>query len=163
MKIRHAIREDLPELAEVERQGFPPAEAAGESVLAGRLAAYPDHFWLLEDDGRVLGFIDGMTTDEPSLTDAMYEDAALHKESGAWQMIFGVVVRPECRRRGYASALMEQVIADTRAQRRRGLVLTCKEELIGFYQRFGFIARGVSASLHGGAVWYEMHLTLTDE
>ena len=32
----------------------------------------------------------------------MYERAELHKESGAWQMIFGVNTIPEYRKHGYA-------------------------------------------------------------
>lgn len=42
-----------------------------------------DHFWLLEeDDGTLVSFVDGMTTDEPTLRDEMYENAALHDEDG---------------------------------------------------------------------------------
>ena len=41
---------------------------------------------------------------------------------------------------------------------RRGAVLTCKEELLGFYGSFGFKNMGVSPSVHGGALWYEMRL-----
>lgn len=32
------------------------------------------------------------------------------------------------------------------------------EKLIPFYETFGFINEGVSASVHGGAVWYDMRL-----
>ena len=42
---------------------------------------------------------------------------------------------------------------------RKGLVLTCKDKLVGFYERFGFVSEGVSSSEHGGAVWYQMRLT----
>ena len=37
-------------------------------------------------------------------------------------------------------------------------MLTCKEELLHFYERFGFVSEGVSGSVHGGAVWYQMRL-----
>ena len=43
---------------------------------------------------------------------------------------------------------------------RKGLILTCKERLLGFYERFGYRNLGVSASVHGGAVWYDMILEL---
>ena len=48
MTIRTATPADLPALAAAEAACFPPAEAASEAVLAGRLAVYPNHFWLLE-------------------------------------------------------------------------------------------------------------------
>ena len=39
------------------------------------------------------------------------------------------------------------------------MILTCKEELIPYYEQFGFENRGLSASVHGGAAWYDMVLT----
>lgn len=124
------------------------------------LAYYADHFWLLEeDDGTLVSFVDGMTTDEPTLRDEMYENAALHDEDGTWQMIFGVNTLPAYRRRGCAGAVLERVIADARAQGRRGCVLTCKDKLVHYYEKFGFVNEGVSQSTHGGVVWYDMRLT----
>ena len=160
MRIRTASMADLAQLAAVEADCFPAAEAAGEADFAARLAVYPDHFWLLEEaDGQIISFIDGLVTDEPKLRDEMYENAALHDEGGAWQMIFGVNTRPAYRRRGYAGAVLERVIADARAQGRRGCVLTCKEGLVHYYAKFGFMNEGISGSVHGGAVWYDMRLT----
>ncbi|MBR1815228.1 MAG: GNAT family N-acetyltransferase [Lachnospiraceae bacterium] len=54
--------------------------------------------------------------------------------------------------------LLSQVIADVKEDGRRGLVLTCKDNLVGFYERFGFKNEGVSGSTHGGVVWYQMKL-----
>ena len=39
------------------------------------------------------------------------------------------------------------------------MILTCKEALIHYYARFGFKNCGLSASVHGGAVWYDMRIT----
>lgn len=100
-----------------------------------------------------------MVTDQPHLTDQMYQDAGLHREDGRWQMIFGVNTLPAYRRQGCASALLRRAIADAREQGRLGLVLTCKEHLLHYYARFGFVSLGRSPSAHGGAVWYEMRLT----
>ena len=160
MRIRTAAPTDLAAITAVEAACFPPAEAATETEFAARLAAYPDHFWLLEDDGgRLISFVDGMVSDEPTLRDEMYENAALHNESGAWQMIFGVNTLPQYRRQGCAGQLLRRVIADARAQGRRGCVLTCKEALVHYYAVFGFVSEGLSQSTHGGAVWYDMRLT----
>ena len=159
MHIRTATPADAAALAAVEAACFPPAEAATAAEIADRLTHYAGHFWLMEeDDGTVVSFVDGMVTDEPKLRDEMYENAALHNEDGAWQMIFGVNTLPAYRRRGCAGQVLERVIADARAQGRRGVVLTCKERLIPFYQSFGFENRGVSNSVHGGVVWYDMVL-----
>ena len=160
MRIRTAVMEDLAAVTAVEAACFPAAEAATERDFAQRLAVYPNHFWLLEEDnGTLVSFINGMVTDEPILRDEMYENAALHREDGAWQMIFGVNTLPDYRRKGCAARVMERVISDARAQGRKGCVLTCKDKLIHYYEAFGFRSEGVSASTHGGAVWFDMRLT----
>ena len=56
-------------------------------------------------------------------------------------MIFGVNTLPDYRRHGYAGQLLERAIADARAQGRRGLVLTCKDRLVHYYAKFGFVVR----------------------
>lgn len=159
MTIRTATPADLKAITALEAACFPAAEAATEADFAARLAVYPDHFWLLEEDGNLISFIDGLVTDEPVLRDEMYENAALHDEKGAWQMIFGVNTLPAYRKRGCAGQVMERVIADARAQGRRGCVLTCKAALVHYYEKFGYISEGRSASTHGGAKWYDMRLT----
>lgn len=163
MTIRHATPADLPTLTAVEAACFPPAEAASEQDFAARLAVYPNHFWLLEEDGALVSFINGLVTDEPQLRDEMYADASLHCEDGAWQMIFGVNTLPAFRRRGLAAQVMARVLADARAQGRKGCVLTCKAELLHYYEKFGFRNEGVSSSVHGGALWYSMRLLFSKD
>ena len=80
-------------------------------------------------------------------------------EQGGWQMIFGVNTLPKYRRQGVAAALLERAISDARTQGRKGLVLTCKDKLVHYYAKFGFVSEGVSGSTHGSAVWYQMRLT----
>ena len=158
MEIRKGTLKDLEAIAAVEAACFPAAEAATAEEFAGRLQQYGDHFWLLWEGERLLAFVDGFCTDWPDPTDEMYADASLHRENGAWQMIFGVNTIPACRRQGYAGQLLQQAIADARAQGRKGLVLTCKEALVHYYAKFGFVNEGVSGSTHGGVVWYQMRL-----
>ena len=158
MEIRNATMDDLQAIAAVEAACFPAAEAATAEAFAGRLAHYAEPFWLLFEQGELVAFVDGFCIDMPDLTDEMYADAALHDENGAWQMIFGVNTLPRCRCRGYAGLLLQRAIADARAQGRKGLVLTCKEKLLHYYAKFGFVNEGVSGSTHGGVVWYQMRL-----
>ena len=89
----------------------------------------------------------------------MYEKAEMHHESGDWQMIFGVNTIPAYRKKGYAGELIKRAIADAREQGRKGLVLTCKDRLIPYYAKFGFVNEGVSESVHGNVVWNQMRLT----
>ena len=156
--IRTAVEQDLDAIAAVEAECFPVAEAATRAEFAERLRYYGNHFWLLWEDETLAAFVDGMVTDAADLTDAMYADASLHNENGAWQMIFGVDTIPEYRCRGCAAALLNHVIGEAKAQGRKGLVLTCKDKLVHYYAKFGFVNEGVSDSTHGNVVWYQMRL-----
>ena len=159
MKIRTATMADLPAVTRLEAICFPEAEAATEQSFARRLEVYPNHFWILTDGKTVVSFVNGMVTDEPDLRDEMYDSADLHNENGAWQMIFGVDTHPAYRRQGCAGRLLAHVIAEAKAQGRKGLVLTCKDALVPYYAKFGFVSEGVSQSTHGDVVWYQMRLT----
>lgn len=160
MIIRKATMNDLDAISEVESECFPAAEAATKEEFRERLESYADHFLLMFDGEKLVAFIDGFVTDEPDLTDEMYENAAMHNESGKWQMIFGVNTLPEYRRRGLAGTLIREMIAEAKRQGRDGLVLTCKDRLVHYYAKFGFLNEGVSGkSTHGGAVWNQMRLT----
>lgn len=142
----------------MEQKCFPKAEAASRESFEKRLSVYPNHFWLLEDEGKLVGFVNGMVTGSDTLTDEMYEDANLHEENGQWQMIFGVNTIREYRRQGCAEKILNKVIEDAKKQGRKGLVLTCKDKLVHYYAKFGFKNEGISESTHGGAVWYDMRL-----
>lgn len=168
-RIRTASPADLDAIAALEAACFPPAEAADRDAIAARLAAYPDHVWLaVEDDPddpdgpeRPVAGVNGMCTDLPDLADEMFSRAGLHEPDGSWQMILSVMTAPDRRGEGLAVALMRHAIEDARAGGRRGVVLTAKPELVGFYARLGFRDEGVShGSTHGGAVWHQMRLTL---
>lgn len=160
MKITYAAEKDIPAIAAVEAACFPAAEAATEKEFVERVRHYRNHFWLLYDAGKLIAFVDGFVTDEPDLTDEMYENAAMHNENGAWQMIFGVNTLPAYRKHGYAGALLHRAIDDAKQQGRRGLVLTCKEKLLPYYAKFGFVDEGVSEkSTHGNVVWHQMRLS----
>ena len=158
MKIRKASLEDLEMITLIEARCFPEAEAATKEEFEARLKVFPEHFLLLEEEDQVIAFINGILTDEKVIRDEMYEDAALHKEDGDWQTVFGLDTLPEYRRKGYAAHLMNALIDEAKIQGRKGCVLTCKEKLIHYYEKFGYKNYGVSGSTHGGVVWYDMRL-----
>ena len=158
MKIRTATINDLDAIAAVEAECFPAAEAATKEEFAERIKFYGDHFWLMFDADKLIAFVDGFVTYHPDLTDEMYEDASMHNEKGAWQMIFGVNTI-NYRQHGYAGELIQKAIFDARRHHRKGLVLTCKDNLIPYYASFGFVDEGISESVHRNGVCHQMRLT----
>ena len=159
MEIRHATKHDISAISEVEAKCFPPSEAASEKAFTQRIENYGNHFWLMYENDKLIAFVDGFVTDESDLTDEMFADATMHDENGAWQMIFGVNTLPEYRNNGYASELLRRAVDEAKEQGRKGVVLTCKDKLLPFYARLGFVDEGITdKSTHGNAVWHQMRM-----
>ena len=78
MIIRKGKPEDVNEIAALEAVCFPPKEAADRETFAKRLHAYPNHFVLAEENGKIIGVVNGPVTDEEDLTDEMYSDTSFH-------------------------------------------------------------------------------------
>lgn len=159
MEIRHATKHDISAISEVEAKCFPPSEAASEKAFTERIENYGNHFWLMYENDKLIAFVDGFVTDESDLTDEMFANATMHDENGAWQMIFGVNTLPEYRNNGYASELLRRAVDEAKEQGRKGVVLTCKDKLLPFYARLGFVDEGITdKSTHGNAVWHQMRI-----
>lgn len=158
MEIRKATLNDLDAITALEAACFPEAEAASRESFEKRLKIFADRFWLMWDGDRLVSMVNGMVTDQEELVDEMFADASIHQPEGAWQMIFGVATHPEYQRQGLAAQVLERAIDEVKAEGHRGLILTCKEQKLHYYAKFGFVNQGVSVSEHGGAKWYQMRL-----
>lgn len=157
--IRNVKAEDLDQVTEVEALCFPAAEAATEESFRKRIDTFPESFLVAENEsGKIIGFINGCVTDERTIRDEMFEDSGLHRADGMYQSIFGLDVIPEYRRQGVAADLMNHLIQTAKARGKKGLILTCKDRLIHYYEKFGYRSLGISGSVHGGAIWYDMLL-----
>lgn len=156
MIIRNAELNEAERLAEIEEICFPAAEAAKKEDIKERMETFLENFFVAEENGQVIGFINGSTTDHPVLEDELYHDAGLHKPEGAIQTVFGLDVLPEYRSRGIAGKLLAHLVQVSKERGKKAVILTCKEHLIPFYERGGFKNMGVADSEHGGARWYDM-------
>lgn len=158
LTIRLAKAEDVVKIAEIEAACFPPAEAAPLKSFEERFQAFPECFIVAEKDGKLVGHMNGCVTNLPELPDALYHDATLHQPDGPWQTVFGLAVLPEYQHQGIARALMRYFQNLAKERGKKGLILTCKDAKIGFYESLDFECQGVSESSHGGARWNDMVL-----
>ncbi|MDZ5254027.1 GNAT family N-acetyltransferase [Clostridium sp. LIBA-8841] len=158
MEIREANRADLEEIIVIEGECFPVAEAAKEKDIRKRFDAFKENFIVAVKDGKVIGFINGCTTDKPELPDELYHDTKLHNPNGDYQTVFGLDVLLEFRKNGVAEKLLNRLIELSKERGKKGMVLTCKDHLVHYYEKFGFKNHGVSDSSHGGAKWNDMIL-----
>ena len=156
--IRQAIIEDLDSVAKVELICFPVAEAATKDSLEQRINTFSKSFFVAEIDEKIIGFINGCIITGTVIYDELYENSALHVPDGDYQTIFGLDVIPDYRNHGVAAQLMNYMIEVSRLAGRKGVILTCKEKLIHYYEKFGYVNKGISKSVHGGAEWYDLIL-----
>ena len=156
--IRPALADDVTKVAYIEEKCFPKSEAATLKSFLERFMAFPECFLVAEIDGKVVGHINGCVTNYDKLIDALYHNSSLHEPDGPWQTVFGIAVLPDYQHQGIARALMEHFKENAKKRGKQRILLTCKDEKIGFYESLGFTYDGVSASSHGGARWNDMIL-----
>ncbi len=158
--IRQVSAKDLDACHRIESASFEPEEAASLERIAIRIKDYPQGFWVAELDGRLVGHINSGATDSDDISDEEFKALIGHDPEGRNQVVFSLAVLPAQREKGIARALLERYITESRKAAKHSVLLLCKEELLEYYSRFGFENRGLSASTHGGAAWYEMVLRL---
>ena len=157
MNIFGASVDNLDELAALEKLGFPGSEAASREALEYRLTKFPEYFLTVREGEKIIGLIDGVLSDKKIIDDDVYPPGGGLAE-GKNLMILGLVVHPDYRKRGIAADLMNILLDTARRNGVTHVALTCKKELISYYERFGFINKGVSCSVIGDIVWYDMVL-----
>jgi ribosomal protein S18 acetylase RimI-like enzyme len=156
LKIRQVKMEDLPELTAIEQLCFTKEEAATKEAFEKRIRHIPDSFFTAEENGAVVGLVNGPVIKTAYITDDLFQEIEENPATGGNQSILGLAVRPDYQNRGVASLLLTRLEKDAREKRRETITLTCKENLISFYEKLGFHNHGVSSSVHGGVVWYNM-------
>ena len=156
--IRKATIEDLDEIVNVEKSCFPEGQAASRESLEKRLKVLDYTFFVAESEGEIVGIINGAIINENAIYDELYENINLYNINGKYQSIFGLAVISKYRNQGIAARIMNYLIELSRKTDKKGLVLTCRKELIRYYEKFGYKNQGISKSVHGNVVWYDMLL-----
>jgi len=162
LRIRTATIGDLDQIASIEETCFPPSEAAKHHIIEERLKVYPKGCFVAEVNNQIVGFVNGGVFNDDTIEDGFFENMDLHNDDHKSFVIFGLDVHPEFQKNGYATKLMDHLVQFARKDGKEKILLTCKEYLIPYYERFGYVCHGVSTSVHGGAKWYDMTLKLNE-
>ena len=158
LMIRPAVMADLERCAAVEAACFPPEQAASRESIRNRIEVYGDHFLVGELNGTVIGYAMGPVIGQNTIEDEMFGNTDCHSKDNPWQSVFSLAVHPDWQGRGYGRDLLNALIGLARREGRKGVTLTCLDRKVSYYESFGFQNHGVSRSVHGGAVWYDMIL-----
>jgi len=160
LNIRTVTIYDLDACYAVESCCFSPAEAASRENIKTRINLFPQGFFVAELNSTIVGHVNAGATSKDDITDESFKGMVGHESDGTNIVIFSLAVLPEFQKQGIARQLMVRFIAAARQLGKQKIMLICKADLIDYYQRYGFIYAGKSASTHGGYKWHEMFLPL---
>lgn len=161
-EFRNINQDETGQAVAIEQICFPPNEACSEKSMRDRIAAAPELFLVAVDkeNGNIAGFLNGIATDEDSFRDEFFTDISLHNSDGKNIMILGLDVLPEYRRQGLGRELVYRYLQRERENTRHTVFLTCLQEKVKMYEKFGFTDHGIANSTWGGEEWHEMGYTL---
>lgn len=155
---RPATVDDVPRCHALESVSYPEDEAATLDSLTYRQRRAGAFFLVRSGDvdGDVEGFVCGTrcrVLDHDSMT--------THDPNGPWLAIHSVVVAPERRRRGVATAMLKEYLRRVEENKEQetdveGVVLLAKKHLLSFYVDCGFYVTRRSDVVHGQDAWYEL-------
>ena len=165
-KVIYELRMIYPEegisAAKIEAICFPPNEACTKEMMLARVRKAPELFLaaIEKSTGEIIGFLNGLSTNEAALRDEFFTNPDLYDPDGKNVMLLGLDVLPKYRGQGIASALVKNYAERAKKQGREMLILTCHEEKIAMYEKMGFRDRGWGQSVWGGEPWHEMEMIL---
>lgn len=148
--------DDLQEVVEIENLCFVKTEAATKEAFIKRIQYTSDSFFVAEEDGEIVGIVNGPVIEKEFITDDLFRESKENPKSGGHQSVLGLAVNPQYQKRGIAAALLTHLEKEAKEKNRVTVTLTCKEKYVSFYEKLGYVNRGLSESEHGGVTWYNM-------
>jgi len=161
LKIRQVTIYDLDACYAVESRCFLPSEAASRETIETRINLFPQGFLVAELNNVIVGMVNSGATNKEDISDEAFKAMVGHEHDGANIVIFSLAVLSEFQKQGVAKQLMVQFIEVSKKLGKQKIMLICKSNLVDYYQKYGFVYVGESASTHGGSEWHEMHLPLS--
>lgn len=161
-EFRMIKKEEADEVASIEQICFPPNEACSYEHMHQRVEAAADIFMVAVDreNEKIAGFVNGIATDEKDFRDEFFTDASLHNKDGKHIMICGLSVLPEYRKQGLGRELIFNYCLKEWEKGRERLILTCEDNKVKMYKKFGFTDQGQANSFWGGVKWHQMEIVL---
>ncbi|MDR7235878.1 GNAT family N-acetyltransferase [Neobacillus drentensis] len=156
ISLRNVQTTDIEQLLIIEKEGFSIEEAATKEAFVERIQLIADTFIVAEMEGEILGYINGPIINQLYITDELFREINKNPNKGGYQSVLGLAVSQQARNQGIAKILIRKMEELVLENEREGITLTCKQELVSFYEMLGFVNHGMSESKHGGVSWYNM-------
>lgn len=148
LTFRSTTPSDTDRCFQIEQEGYAGDEAATHEKIQQRIETYPEGFLVLEKESKIIGFINCGACFDVTLSDEKFKELVGHDPLGPNIVVMSVVVHPDFQHQGYATSLMREFISKMRYVQKSAICLICQQELVGFYQQFGFVDEGASGFNH---------------
>ena len=157
-EFRSVKPDEFDQVVQIEHISFPPNEACAPKVMQDRISYAADLFLVAVDKltGKAVGFLTGVATDEDKFRDEFFTDISQHNPQGCNVMLLSLAVHPDYRMKGLAREIVNQYCLRESQKGRKALYLTCLEDKVDMYKKFGFVDKGTANSNWGGEQWHEM-------
>lgn len=157
MEIRYARLSDLEQIMELERANFSEEERISDQVLARFVSHLSQTCLVMENEGELTGFILASPWNSTVVKDDLFFLEADQLLTGNHLAIASLSVAPNSQGQGVGKLLLAALKEVASQGHFQGIALTCKENLIKYYQLNQFEEQGPSKSQFGGKVWYDMY------
>lgn len=157
MEIRFARAEDLEQIIALEEANFSQEERIAAPVLAIYARHLQDTCLVMEDEGQLAGFLLACPTEQARVEDAIFYLTADKLPQGQHLAIASLSVAPAYQGQGVGTLLLAGLKEVAQSAGYKGIALTCKEYLIGYYKANQFEEIGSSLSQFGGQSWCDMY------
>lgn len=157
MQIRYAKQTDLEEVWGIEQANFIPNEQISKTVLSFYLEHETKTCLVMEDQGKVAGYLLALPTSQQTVTDDLFERSDSIPNPTPYLAIVSLSVAEEYKGQGIGTLLLAAIKEIASQEKYEGISLTCKDYLLSYYGMYQFEDLGVSESTFGGAVWYDMY------
>ncbi|WP_300560517.1 GNAT family N-acetyltransferase [Companilactobacillus sp.] len=160
MEIKHVTMQDLPDILRIEKSGFTDAEAGTESQYRDRIKTIPDTFLTAKQDGKLVGYVVGPAVKEEYVDDEMFAKSVPNLPEGGNQIILSIAIDPQSRGYGIGSQLLDAFEKLAKESNRKTVSLTSLDKNVPFYEKNGYVNKGVADSEHANETWYNLVKTI---
>lgn len=157
MEIRYASSTDLEEINRIEQANFSPEEQIAKGVLGSYLEHEKKTCLVIEDQGKVSGYILALPTEHATVTDDLFERREPVAGPLPYLAIVSLSVAEAYQGQGVGTLLLAAIKEVAVQGSYDGISLTCKDYLLSYYGMYQFENLGLSTSQFGGKIWYDMY------
>lgn len=154
--IRNAKKQDLEAILAVEKSAFAPERQASIETFQNRLQLFPQGFFVLIYNRKIVGLTTGLITEEiNNIKDLKYSDEKLFKRQGNSYELRSLAVMKSYQGKGFGTLLAKRQVENAKNLKKKFFFFTATSDVEPFYLKLGFKKVGNYEYFHNSyqALW----------